>query len=102
MEDEAALVEDKAAEIDRKLYDGSVVAHKELEAFQADRRLLEAHQSELEDEAIEIMEAAEPIQAEVDALEAEVAGLDAGLDALTAEMGTDAIRARRGARDPGT
>ena len=58
LEDEAALVEDKAAEIDRKLYDGSVVAHKELEAFQADHRLLKARQSELEDEAIEIMEAA--------------------------------------------
>ncbi|HNL49725.1 MAG TPA: C4-type zinc ribbon domain-containing protein, partial [Microthrixaceae bacterium] len=68
----------------------SVVAHKELEAFQADHRLLKARQSELEDEAIEIMEAAEPIQAEVDALESEVAGLDARLDALTAEM--DAAR----------
>lgn len=90
LEDEAALVEDKAAEIDRKLYDGSVVAHKELEAFQADHRLLKARQSELEDEAIEIMEAAEPIQAEVDALEAEVAELDARLDALTSEV--DAAR----------
>ncbi len=44
LEDEASLVEDKAAEIDAKLYDGSVVAHKELEAFQDDHRSLKARQ----------------------------------------------------------
>ena len=77
LEDEAALVEDKAAEIDRKLYDGSVVAHKELEAFQEDHRLLKARQSDLEDQALEVMEAAEPIDAEVAALAAEVATHDA-------------------------
>lgn len=85
-EDEAALVEDKAADIDRKLYDGSVVAHKELEAFQADHRLLKARQAELEDRAIEVMEAAEPIQAEVDALDEVVAGHDARLAELATRV----------------
>ena len=91
LEDEAALVEDKAAEIDRKLYDGSVVAHKELEAFQEDHRLLKARQSDLEDQALEVMEAAEPIDAEVAALAAEVATHDARIAELTAEA--DAARA---------
>ena len=90
LEDEAALVEDKAAEIDRKLYDGSVVAHKELEAFQEDHRLLKARQSDLEDQALEVMEAAEPIDAEGAARAAEVAPVDERIAAPTAEV--DAAR----------
>ncbi len=86
LEDEAALVEDKAAEVDRKLYDGSVQAHKELEAFQADHRMLKARQSELEDGAIELMEAAEPIEAELAALEGSVAEQDAEAERLTAAI----------------
>ena len=91
LEDEASLVEDKATEIDRKLYDGTVVAHKELEAFQEDHRLLKARQADLEDQAIEIMEAAEPSNAEVEALGVEIAELDARIAELTAEA--DAARA---------
>jgi predicted nucleic acid-binding Zn-ribbon protein len=94
LEDEAALVEEKAAEIDRKLYDGSVVAHKELEAFQEDHRLLKARQSDLEDQVLELMEAAEPIDAEVVELEAELARFDERIAAVTAEL-----EAARGAID---
>lgn len=65
LEDEAALVADKAAEVDRKLYDGSVVAHKELEAYQADHRMLKERQAQLEDRAIVLMEEAEPVEAEL-------------------------------------
>ncbi len=86
LEDEASLVEDKAAEIDAKLYDGSVVAHKELEAFQEDHRLLKARQSDLEDQAIEVMEAAEPIEVELTALDAEVAGHDARIATLATDV----------------
>ncbi len=91
LEDDASLTEDKAAEIDAKLYDGSVTAHKELEAFQTDHRLLKARQAELEDEAIEVMEAAEPVQSELDALLDEVRGHDDVIAGLTAEI--DAARA---------
>lgn len=86
LEDEASLVEDKAADIERKLYDGSVVAHKELEAFQADHRLLKARQTEIEDRAIELLESAEPIAAEVAALERELAGHDGRIAELSAEL----------------
>jgi uncharacterized protein len=86
LEDEASLVEDKAADIDRKLYDGSVQAHKELEAFQEDHRLLKARQAALEDGAIEVMEAAEPIEVELGALEGAVADRDADIVRLTDEI----------------
>lgn len=86
LEDEASLVEDKAAEIEAKLYDGSVVAHKELEAFQEDHRLLKSRQSDLEDQAIEVMEAAEPIEVEAAALESDVAGHDARIADITSEI----------------
>lgn len=86
LEDEASLVEDHAAEIERKLYDGSVVAHKELEAFQADHRSLKARQSEIEDQALELLEEAEPVAAEVEGLEAELAAHDARIAELTADL----------------
>lgn len=86
LEDEASLVEDKAVEIDRRLYDGSIQAPKELEAFQADHRLLKARQSHLEDSAIEVMEEAEPIESELSAAEATVAERDVEIDALNADI----------------
>lgn len=86
LEDEAAEVEAKAASIDRKLYDGSVVAHKELEAYQADHRLLKQRQAELEDRALEVMEEAEPIAAELADLDAMVASRRAELDDVSARV----------------
>jgi predicted nucleic acid-binding Zn-ribbon protein len=80
LEDEAALVEDKAAEVDRKLYDGSVVAHKELEAFQADHRMLKQRQAQLEDEAIVLLEEAEPVEAELASLHDQPASHQADID----------------------
>jgi hypothetical protein len=84
LEDEASLVEDKAAEVDRKLYDGSVVAHKELEAFQADHRMLKQRQAQLEDEAIVLLEEAEPHEAELASLQHQAASLQAEIDRLEA------------------
>lgn len=85
-EDEASTVERKAADIDRKLYDGSVVAHKELEAFQTDHRALKARQSDLEDRAIEVMEAAEPVESTLAALDAEIAGHELRIAELSADL----------------
>lgn len=86
LEDEAALVEDKAASIDRKLYDGSVVAHKELEAFQADHRMLKVRQADLEDRALEVMEVAEPLEAELAVLDGELTERDRRIGELVAEL----------------
>jgi predicted nucleic acid-binding Zn-ribbon protein len=71
LEDEAATVQAKAADAERRLYDGSVVAHRELEDLQEDHRLLRARQGQLEEQAIELMEVAEPLAAEVARLDAE-------------------------------
>lgn len=112
LEDEAALVADKAAEVDRKLYDGSVVAHKELEAYQADHRMLKERQAQLEDRAIVLMEEAEPVEAELaeatarveragsehDRVEAALTAARAGIDE---ELGTvEAERAEAAAAIP--
>ncbi len=86
LEDEAALVEERAAAVDRKLYDGSVVAHRELEAFQADHRMLKQRQSQLEDEAIALMEEAEPVAGELAVLEEQAACHDAEIARLEAVL----------------
>ncbi|MFZ4517971.1 MAG: zinc ribbon domain-containing protein [Microthrixaceae bacterium] len=95
LEDEAATVEEKAAEVDRKLYDGSVVAHKELEAFQADHRLLKDRQSQLEDSALELMEEAEPLAGELEVLDTERAAVEASRAAALERL----AEARRGIDD---
>lgn len=75
IEDEVALVEAKAAEVDATLYGGTVTSPKELQAFQDDFAALKRRQSELEDHVIEVMEAAEPVDAELAALDARLAAL---------------------------
>lgn len=114
LEDEAAGVESKAAGVEARLYDGSVVAHKELEDLQADHRSLKARQSTLEDAAIEVMEQIEPHRAVLDGIEARIAEItstledatgrrDAALAVVDAELAVDeAARAELAAAvDPG-
>jgi uncharacterized protein len=102
-EDEAASAEARAAEVEARLYDGSVAAHKELEALQEEHRMVKQRQAELEDHALEDMEEAEPVaealaavdgaqaerQAAIATLEGRIlvaeAELDAEVDAVSAE-----------------
>lgn len=86
VEDEVAKVEGKAADVERKLYDGSVVAAKELGAYQDDHRLLKQRQSELEDQVLEVMEEAEPVAAELADLESVVAERRGALDAASTRL----------------
>jgi uncharacterized protein len=65
IEDEVALVEAKAGDVRRKLYDGGITSPKELQALQADLDSLERRQRQLEDQVLELMEAAEPVEAEL-------------------------------------
>lgn len=92
-EDHASLLEDKAREVHAAMYDGTVVAHKELEALQEEHTSLQARQGEFEDRALELMEQAEPVEAELAAvessvteLEAQVADADARLLVARAEL----------------
>src|SRR4051812_5799184 len=61
LEDEAAAVEAKAVEVNRKLYSGTITAPKELQAFQEDEASLRRHQATIEDKVLEQMELAEPL-----------------------------------------
>ena len=64
-EDEAATVEEKAKEVDRTLYGGTIKAAKELEAYQADLAMLKQRQESFEEVALEQMELAEPLESQL-------------------------------------
>jgi len=76
LEDDLASVEARIAEVDRRLYSGTVTIPRELQAMQTDRDLLHQRQSTLEDEVLEAMGEREPLDDEVAALEAERRRLD--------------------------
>ena len=88
LEDEIAMVRDKAAETDKKLYSGTVNVPRELSALQEEIEALNRRQSQLEDQELELMEKAEPLDAELSTLAAQRSLLDeqaAGLLARIAE-----------------
>jgi predicted nucleic acid-binding Zn-ribbon protein len=64
-EDEVAVVEAKAADVHRTLYEGGITSPKELQALQADHDSLKRRQTQLEDRVLELMEEAEPVDAEL-------------------------------------
>ncbi|MFN2608825.1 MAG: zinc ribbon domain-containing protein [Acidimicrobiales bacterium] len=75
-EDELAATEARIAEVDRRLYSGTVTIPRELQAMQADREALRRRQGGLEDEVLEAMGEREPLDEEVAALSAERDRLD--------------------------
>src|SRR5205807_2234535 len=87
--------ETKSADLDRRLYSGTVTAPRELQAMQADVQSLKRHKSDLEDQVLAAMQDADPLDAElrgVDARRAELEEEAAGLRAALAEA-TEAIDA---------
>lgn len=85
-EDHASLLEDKARDVHASMYDGSVAAHKELEALQEEHASLQHRQAEFEDQALELMEEAEPIEAERGAHDAVIAGLRERIAEVEADL----------------
>jgi predicted nucleic acid-binding Zn-ribbon protein len=77
IDDEARAVESHAADVDKKLYSGTVQSPRELQAMQADVDMLRRQLTELEDQELEVMEQRETLDAEVAALATSVAGLEA-------------------------
>lgn len=76
IEDDLSSVEARIAEVDRRLYSGSVTIPRELQAMQADRELLNQRRGLVEDEVLAAMGEREPLDGEVMALEAERRRLD--------------------------
>ncbi len=66
IDDEVATVRDRRAEIEKKLYDGSVTATKDLLALQEESKHLAERQNAMEDDELELMEQLEGIEARVD------------------------------------
>ena len=85
-EDHATLLEDKAREVQATMYDGSVVAHKELESLQLEQASLHDRQTGFEDRALELMEAAEPVEAELAAADAALVQANTALDEAEARL----------------
>ncbi len=85
-EDHASLLEDKARAVDASMYDGSVVAHKELESLQEELAQLRQRQGDFEDRALELMEQAEPVEAELAQHEGVLSELNAERDVLDSEL----------------
>jgi predicted nucleic acid-binding Zn-ribbon protein len=64
LEDETELVVAKATDSEGRLYSGTVVAPRELQALSAEVDGLRRRQRGFEDEVLELMEAREPVEAE--------------------------------------
>jgi len=86
LEDEIALVRDKAAQFDKRLYAGTSSSPKELQAIQDEIAALGRRQRVLEDEELEAMEQAEPLDAELVAIAAERVALDGRCTELIAAI----------------
>src|SRR3954469_5666441 len=52
LDDESSALGARAAEVDKKMYSGTVTSPRELQAMQADIEMLKRHRSELEDEEL--------------------------------------------------
>ena len=76
-EDEVASLGAKIAELDTKLYSGTVTSPKELQAIQADIDSIRRHRSAVEDGILEAMEEREPFDVRTAALDANRTQLDA-------------------------
>ena len=93
------MLDAKRADIEAKLYDGSVTATKDLLAMQEESKNLGERKSSLEDSELEIMEQVEELQAvldraqsEIDADEQKIGDLEAELAEAVAEIDAEAAR----------
>jgi predicted nucleic acid-binding Zn-ribbon protein len=75
VDDEVALQRAKAQEVDTKLYSGSIVSPRELQALQADLESIRAHISKLEDDELEQMSLREDVERELEPVEGRLADL---------------------------
>lgn len=95
LDDDVASIEAKAAEVDKRLYSGSVTAPRELQALQDELTSLKRRQSQLEDQDLEVMVQAEPVDAELEQLQAQraevvddITRLEAAVEAAEADVVT--------------
>ncbi|HEX9546931.1 MAG TPA: C4-type zinc ribbon domain-containing protein [Acidimicrobiales bacterium] len=86
LEADLATTEARIAEVNKRLYGGTVSATRELMAMTTDVEHLQARASRLEQEALELLEEREPLDAEVAEIEGEMGRLMAEQDAATSGL----------------
>lgn len=86
-DDEARSLEEKAAEVERRMYSGEVTSPRELQALQADVDQLRRHRRGLEDRELEVMERRELLDAEVAELGGRAGELEAEAERLAGALG---------------
>jgi len=85
-DDEARSLEEKAADVERRMYSGEVTSPRELQTLQADVDQLRRHRGGLEDHELEVMERREALDREVAALEGRAGELDVEASRLGAAL----------------
>ena len=86
LEDEIETVRDKAGQVERTMYGGTVRNPRELMDLQEEISALGRRQRALEDQELEIMELLEPVESELASLHDDRASAQADLDRLEAEL----------------
>lgn len=86
LDDEVSGVESRRAEIDGKLYDGSVTATKDLLALQEEAKHLLERQTSMEDDELELMEQIETADGELAAAAERRRSTEERITALEAEL----------------
>ncbi len=76
LEEQIAASRARSAEIQRRLYGGTVTAGRELQAMDEEVRHLGRYVSELEDRELEVMEELEPVDAELSVIDSEAGSLN--------------------------
>lgn len=105
LDDEAQQLGTKIADVDQRLYSGTVTSPRELQAMQADLDMLRRQRSELEDRELEVMEQREGTDAELAGVEAAIGEVSAEVERLQSVIGaTEAeidveLAAEQAARD---
>ncbi|MDQ1403656.1 MAG: uncharacterized protein QOG03_1972 [Actinomycetota bacterium] len=86
VEAQLAATEGRIAELDKRMYSGTVTASKDLQAMAEEVTHLKGRQSTLEDGVLEAMAEREPFDSELEALAAQRAELDARAETLLAAI----------------
>lgn len=86
IEDEIAMVTEKAVAVDKAMYGSSATNPRELQAMQEDLESLRRRRSHLEDQVLERMMEAEPLDAQLEALGDRRDSLDEEAIRLTAAL----------------
>lgn len=86
LEEEVRFLDNRIAEIERRLYSGIVSAPRELQAMAAEVDSMKTRRSSVEDEVLVAMEDVEPLAEEATRLERERTAVETGIDRLRAEL----------------